>query len=146
MGQHHTAWNFIFVNLVDGDAGDIEAAEEVVHAFTEQCFEDLRRLKVAWVEVKVGPGRVVAQNKTSYHYSVEYHADAAPPRPYPTLTKLQRKRMVAQQARAFFGVDEQSSKTRNAFFSHSHARRPSSPGEHHLLLRLPGPVRALRQG
>lgn len=120
VGQHHTAWNFIFVNLVDGDAGDIEAAEEVVHAFTEQCFEDLRRLKVAWVEVKVGPGRVVAQNKTSYHYSVEYHADAAPPRPYPALTKLQRKRMVAQQARArFLGLSNEVPK-RETPSSHTH--------------------------
>ena len=105
VGQHHTAWNFIFVNLVEGTLEDVEAAEEVVHAFTEQCFEDLRRLKVAWVEVKVGPGRVVAQNKTSYHYTVEYHADTASPRPYPGLTKLQRKRMVAQQVNTTYCYD-----------------------------------------
>jgi acetyl-CoA carboxylase/biotin carboxylase 1 len=105
VGQHRTAWNFIFVNLVDGGPEDIEATEEVVHAFTEQCFEDLQRLKVAWIEVKVGPGRVVAQNKTSYHYSVEYHADTAAPRPYPVLTKLQRKRMVAQQVNTTYCYD-----------------------------------------
>ena len=108
VGQHHTAWNFVFVNLVDGCAEDAEEVEEVVHAFTEQCFDDLRRLKVAWIEVKLGAGagRVVAQNKTSYRYTVEYTRDPAPvPPPYPALTALQRKRMVAQQVNTTYCFD-----------------------------------------
>ena len=52
--------------------------------------------QVAMIEVKVGPGRVVAFNKTSYRYTVEFQTDLGTPRPYPALTKLQRKRMVAQ--------------------------------------------------
>jgi len=107
VGQHHTAWNFIFVHLVDGNADDVEAAEEVVHAFTQQCFDDLRRLKVAWVELRVGTcGRVVAQNKTSFRYTVEYHEDVgAPPRAYPALTSLQRKRMMAQAVNTTYCYD-----------------------------------------
>jgi len=108
VGQHHTAWNFVFVNLVDGEREDAEEAEEVILAFTEQCFEDLRRLKVAWIEVKLGACgcRVVAQNKTSYRYAVELCSDPAPvPPPYPALTALQRKRMVAQQVNTTYCFD-----------------------------------------
>ena len=106
VGQHHTAWNFIFVHLVDGTLDDVEAAEEVVHAFTQQCFDDLRRLKVAWVELRVGScGRVVAQNKTSFRYTVEYHEDVVPPKPYPVLTSLQRKRMMAQAVNTTYCYD-----------------------------------------
>lgn len=105
VGQHHTAWNFIFVNVVGSAPEDIEGAEEVVHAFVNQCFDDLRRLNVAMVEVCVGPGRIVAYNKTSYHYSVEFQSDMGTPRPYPALTKLQRKRMVAQSVNTTYCYD-----------------------------------------
>ena len=57
------------------------------------------------IEVRVGPGRVVAFNKTSYRYTVEFQSDLGTPRPYPALSKLQRKRMVAQSVNTTYCYD-----------------------------------------
>lgn len=42
-----------------------------VQAFLDQCRRDLRRLRVAWIEVKVGPGRLVAYNPNGYQFKVK---------------------------------------------------------------------------
>ena len=67
-----------------------------MQSFLEQCRKDLRRLRVAWIEVKVGPGRLVTYNPTGYQFKVEFHVDTKPPLPYPVLNRIQRKRMYAQ--------------------------------------------------
>jgi len=74
-------------------------------SFLEQCRKDLRRLRVAWIEVKVGPGRLVTYNPTGYQFKVEFHVDAKPPLPYPVLNRIQRKRMYAQSLGTTFVYD-----------------------------------------
>jgi hypothetical protein len=62
-------------------------------------------LRVAWIEVKVGPGRLVTYNPTGYQFKVEFHVDTKPPLPYPVLNRIQRKRMYAQSLGTTFVYD-----------------------------------------
>jgi len=105
VGKERTAWNYIFINMVGSKKDDIDLAEEAVQAFLAQCSQDLRRLKVAWIEVKVGPGRLVAYNPTGYNFKVEFHLDAKPRMAYPVLNRIQRKRMVAQNLNSTYCYD-----------------------------------------
>ena len=70
---------------------------EVLEACLSQCCNDLRRLRVAWFEVKLGAkGRLVAYNPTGFQFKVELIPDLKPPMPYAVLNRIQRKRMYAQ--------------------------------------------------
>jgi len=99
VGEKRTAWNYIFVNLV-ADPGAIDAAEETVRLFLEQFSSELGRLKVAWVEVKVGLGRIVAYNPAGHRFKVERYFDdevaGEADQPYPVLNRHQRKQLVAR--------------------------------------------------
>lgn len=105
VGRQKTVWNYIFIHMVGSTVDDIDVAEEAVHAFLDQCSPDLRRLKVAWLELKVGNGRFVAYNPTGYHFKVEFHLDAKPKLMYPVLNRIQRKRMVAQRLNSTYAYD-----------------------------------------
>jgi len=105
VGKQKTVWNYIFINMQGSGPEDVDAAEEAVQAFLVQCAADLRRLKVAWLEVKVGNGRLVAYNPTGYHFKTEFHLDAKPKLPYPVLNRIQRKRMVAQRLNSTYCYD-----------------------------------------
>ena len=109
VGEENTAWNFIFVNLCDAvDKDDVRLTEDIMHAFVAQCANDLRRLKVAFIEFKIACGRIVAYNPTGYKFDIECQLRTAPkqsPLPYPLLDRIQRKRMIAQNLGSTYAYD-----------------------------------------
>lgn len=109
VGEEHTAWNFVYINLAHECANeDLRLAEDVMHAFVAQCGSDLRRLKVAFIEMKVPAGRIVAYNPTGYKFNIECQMRTTPkkpPLPYALVDRIQRKRMIAQNVGSTYVYD-----------------------------------------
>ena len=129
VGQHGTAWNHVYINMVGTTCDDVPRVEAAVANFIGGAFDDLRRLKVSCVEVRVGDwGEVVALNTsglkftmttTSYGETDEV-GDAELPNtaamqpfensiegkePYPLLDTIQRKRMICQNLSSTYAYD-----------------------------------------
>ncbi|KAK3274777.1 hypothetical protein CYMTET_17053 [Cymbomonas tetramitiformis] len=109
-GERKTAWNYMFVNLVSVTAeGSLDQAEETVRLFVKQYLPELCRLKVSWVEVKAGSGRVIAYNPAGNRFKVERYMDdemsGEAEQPYPVLNRIQRKQMVAQKTGSTYVYD-----------------------------------------
>ena len=70
VGQHRTAWNHVFINMVGTTTDDLPRVEAAIASFIHLTFEDLRRLKVSCVEVRVGGGEVVALNTSGLKFKM----------------------------------------------------------------------------
>ena len=119
----NTAWNHVFVNMVDNRPEDITAAEHVVRIFTDEYAVDLHNQKVATIEVKCGSKRVLGTNPTGLGWVIIIESDSEKTDgdnlpPYRVLDRVQRKRMQAQKVNSTYVYD---------FIElFSHRARPSS--------------------
>ena len=110
VGQHGTAWNHVYINMVGTTVEDLPRVEAAIASFIHITFEDLRRLKVSNVEVRVGGGEVVARNVDGLKFkmtSATYASGVSLPRraPYPLLDTIQRKRMICQNLSSTYAYD-----------------------------------------
>jgi hypothetical protein len=116
VGQHGTAWNHVYINMVGTTLEDLPRVEAAIASFINTTFEDLRRLKVSCVEVRVGGAAdVVALNTSGLKFKMTSttHGDPSsasvsiPPRmkEYPLLDKIQRKRMICQNLNSTYAYD-----------------------------------------
>jgi acetyl-CoA carboxylase/biotin carboxylase 2 len=110
VGQHGTAWNHVYINMVGATTADLPRVEAAIASFIHLTFEDLRRLKVSCVEVRVGGGEVVALNTSGLKFkmtSTVYDSPGPAPRAplYPLLDKIQRKRMICQNLNSTYAYD-----------------------------------------
>ena len=110
VGQHRTAWNHVYINMVGTTLEDLPRVEAAIASFIHITFEDLRRLKVSCVEVCVGGGEVVALNTSGLKFkmtSTVYDTLGPAPRAltYPLLDKIQRKRMICQNLNSTYAYD-----------------------------------------
>jgi acetyl-CoA carboxylase/biotin carboxylase 1 len=110
VGQHGTAWNHVYINMVGTTVEDLPRIEAAIASFIHLTFEDLRRLKVSCVEVRVGGGEVVALNTSGLKFKMTstVHDTSGPaPRPplYPLLDTIQRKRMICQNLNSTYAYD-----------------------------------------
>jgi acetyl-CoA carboxylase/biotin carboxylase 1 len=103
--------NFMFINLnpPTTSTANPEAVEDTLGHFVESCAPELTRLSVSTVEVKMGTTRFVATHTAGKHYKVERHTEEDPTgealSPYSTLTRMQRKKMMAQRANSTYVYD-----------------------------------------
>ena len=96
-GRHRTAANHVFINLVGADAeDDLPGVEGAIASFIQHALDDLRRLKVSCVEVRVGTGSVVALNTSGLRFKIIKSLDCVGREMHPLLNRIQRKRMACQ--------------------------------------------------
>lgn len=112
-----TAWNHVFVNMIDSTPEDAHSVEQVVRTFTDEYAYDLHANKVANIEVKCGNARIVASNPTGLSWQITAAMAEAPSgaatvpgydaklEPYPVLNKVERKRMRAQNVNSTYVYD-----------------------------------------
>ena len=114
VGQHGTAWNHVYIHMVGTGAEDAPRVEAAVASFIGSAFDDLRRLKVSCVEVRVGDwGEVVALNtsglkftmRTTAYGGVSVSETETLKDPYPLLDTIQRKRMICQNLSSTYAYD-----------------------------------------
>ena len=106
VGRHRTAWNHVFINLVGADAeDDLPQAEVAIASFIHHAFDDLRRLKVACVEVRVGSGSVIALNTSGLKFKITKTMNSIGREVHPLLNKIQRKRMACQNLSSTYVYD-----------------------------------------
>lgn len=121
VGREKTAWNHVFMRMIPFEGGlqqqmdedDIEdlrqSIYEVLEAFLRHCLQDLQRLRVECVEVKVGSVRLLATNPTGYRFKIdivhEEQERGGQPQPYALLDSIQRKRMVAHSLGSTYVYD-----------------------------------------
>ena len=106
VGRHRTAANHVFINLVGADAeDDLPGVEAAITSFIHHAFEDLRRLKVACVEVRIGTGCVIANNTSGLKFKVTKTLDHPSRDVHPLLNKIQRKRMACQNLSSTYVYD-----------------------------------------
>ena len=107
VGRHRTAANHVFINLVGADAeDDLPSVEGAISSFIHHAFEDLRRLKVACVEVRIGTGCVIAENTSGLRFKIAKSMDCCAKREvHPLLNKIQRKRMACQNLSSTYVYD-----------------------------------------
>ena len=128
VGQHGTAWNHVYINMVGTTVEDVPRVESAVANFIGGAFDDLRRLKVSCVEVRVGDwGEVVALNTSGLKFTMRtttYGEDVGDTQmsksldtsmqaagqldskePYPLLDTIQRKRMICQNLSSTYAYD-----------------------------------------
>ena len=111
VGQHGTAWNHVYIHMVGTGAEDAPRVEAAVASFIGGAFDDLRRLKVSCVEVRVGDwGEVVALNTSGLKFTMRTTAYGTPETetlkdPYPLLDTIQRKRMICQNLSSTYAYD-----------------------------------------
>ena len=114
VGQHGTAWNHVYIHMVGTGADDAPRVEAAVASFIGGAFDDLRRLKVSCVEVRVGDwGEVVALNtsglkftmRTTAYGGVSASETETLKDPYPLLDTIQRKRMICQNLSSTYAYD-----------------------------------------
>ena len=107
VGRHRTAWNHVFINLVGADANDdLPIVEAAIASFIHAAFDDLRRLKVACVEVRVGTGAVVALNTSGLKFKITKTLECGESSEvHPLLNKIQRKRMACQNLSSTYVYD-----------------------------------------
>ena len=142
VGQNGTAWNHVYINMVGTSAADLPRVEAAIASFIHLTFEDLRRLKVSCVEVRVGGGEVVALNTSGLKFKMTttvYDDDAPKPRaaPYPLLDNIQRKRMICQNLSSTYAYDfpeifanvlAESGGSASKFSNNGVAPAPAPPG------------------
>jgi acetyl-CoA carboxylase carboxyltransferase component len=106
VGRHRTAANHVFINLVGADAeDDLPSVEAAIASFIHTAFNDLKRLKVACVEVRVGTGSVIAMNTSGLRFKITKTLDCAARDVHPRLNKIQRKRMACQNLSSTYVYD-----------------------------------------
>jgi acetyl-CoA carboxylase carboxyltransferase component len=106
VGRHRTAANHVFINLVGADAeDDLPSVEAAIASFIHTAFNDLKRLKVACVEVRVGTGSVIAMNTSGLRFKITKTLDCAARDVHPLLNKIQRKRMACQNLSSTYVYD-----------------------------------------
>ena len=106
VGRHRTAANHVFINLVGADAeDDLPSVEAAIASFIHNAFNDLKRLKVACVEVRVGTGSVIALNTSGLRFKITKTLDCAARDVHPLLNKIQRKRMACQNLSSTYVYD-----------------------------------------
>ena len=102
--EQKTACNHIFINISDGNDGDIPKADTYLRQILTKYANELYNLKVSCVEIKVGTGRIIATNEKNYAFKVSYEDFEEPP-PYRILDKTERKRMIAQNLTSTYVYD-----------------------------------------
>ena len=106
VGRHRTAANHVFINLVGADAeDDLPGVEGAIASFIQHAFDDLRRLKVSCVEVRVGTGSVVALNTSGLRFKIIKSLDCVGREMHPLLNRIQRKRMACQNLSSTYVYD-----------------------------------------
>ena len=81
------------------------SVEAAIASFIHTAFNDLKRLKVACVEVRVGTGSVIAMNTSGLRFKITKTLDCAARDVHPRLNKIQRKRMACQNLSSTYVYD-----------------------------------------
>ena len=84
---------------------DLPSVEAAIASFIHTAFNDLKRLKVACVEVRVGTGSVIAMNTSGLRFKITKTLDCAARDVHPRLNKIQRKRMACQNLSSTYVYD-----------------------------------------
>ena len=108
VGQHGTAWNHVYIHMVGTGADDAPRGNRRGVFIGVRRLDDLRRLKVSCVEVRVGNwGEVVALNTSGLKFTMRTTAYGGvsalrrdPQGPVPVLDTIQRKRGLARTSLA----------------------------------------------
>ena len=104
VAEKGTAWNCIFVNLLDAPPEALEPVVATLKLFVGDYAGELRRLGISWIEVSLGAHRVFGYNPAGHFFKFKSAGpgDAPSKNPYQALSKLQRKQMIARNAKSTY--------------------------------------------
>ena len=107
VAEKGTAWNCIFVNLLDAPPEALEPVVATLKLFVGDYAGELRRLGISWIEVSLGAHRVFGYNPAGHFFKFKSAGpgDAPSKNPYQALSKLQRKQMMARNANSTYVYD-----------------------------------------